>query len=399
MRFIRTEKFVDNSISIRMFLPLKRETITSINLALRMLKRKTEAFPSLQKVSLALNEAYNFRVSLHMTGLGNRLMIEYRFQYLQDQYWPTDIDDFKILTIIDQFLFHPLIDEAGFNECKMQYEDKLLRLQDDPDYISSATSLSLLDPKYTSSISIQGYQSDLQNLTYEDIQSCIQNILNLDKHVYICGKPSPAVLSYLQSLDTPLEPVKFIYPYLSTSYKESFIKREIEQTALTLVFRTGITVKDELAYPLVLLNSILGQCPNNLLFDSIREKNSLCYAIHSSLIRYDGLLLVQTGLSKVHFEKVKMLIFEQIQRLQSMDYSDTLLENAKKDWIDSIRSIKDLPFSWIEQVLSDDYLEQKASIEQRISKIQRIQKKDIALAAQNLSLCALALVEENDEKV
>ena len=109
--------------------------------------------------------------------------------------------------------------------------------------------------------------------------------------------------------------------------------------------------------------------------------------------------MVQTGLSKANFEQVKLLIQDQIQRIQSMEYADELLENAKKDWIDSIRSIQDLPFSWMEQVFSDDYLHQTASIAQRISKIQRIKKEDIALAAHNLSLCALALVEENDEEV
>ena len=138
MRFIKTDKFVDNSISIRMFLPFERKTITVTNLALRMLKRKTEAFPSLQQVALALNEAYSFRVSLHMTGLGNRLMIEYRFQSLQSQYCPTGLEDSTVLKIMDQFLFHPLVDVVSFEECKAQYEDKLLRLQDDPDYLSSS---------------------------------------------------------------------------------------------------------------------------------------------------------------------------------------------------------------------------------------------------------------------
>lgn len=399
MRFIKTDKFVDNSISIRMFLPFERKTITVTNLALRMLKRKTEAFPSLQHVALALNEAYSFRVSLHMTGLGNRLMIEYRFQYLQSQYCPTGLEDSTVLKIMDQFLFHPLVDVASFEECKAQYEDKLLRLQDDPDYLSSSQCLSLLDKGHTSSISIQGYQSDLETLSYQDVQKRIHKIMSLKKHVYVCGRPSQAVLSYLQSIDAPLEPVMSMHPYQGTEYRESFLQKEIAQTSLTMAFKTNITIKDKLSYPLVLLNSVLGQCPNNLLFDTIREKHSLCYAIHSSLIRYDGLLLVQTGLSKANFEQVKLLIQDQMQRIQSMDYSDELLENAKKDWIDSIRSIQDLPFSWMEQVFSDDYLHQTASIAQRISKIQRIKKEDIALAAHHLSLCALALVEENDEEV
>ena len=155
--------------------------------------------------------------------------------------------------------------------------------------------------------------------------------MSLKKHVYVCGRPSQAVLSYLQSIDAPLEPVMSMHPYQGTEYRESFLQKEIAQTSLTMAFKTNITIKDKLSYPLVLLNSVLGQCPNNLLFDTIREKHSLCYAIHSSLIRYDGLLLVQTGLSKANFEQVKLLIQDQMQRIQSMDYSDELLENAKKD--------------------------------------------------------------------
>ena len=85
------------------------------------------------------------------------------------------------------------------------------------------------------------------------------------------------------------------------------------------------------------------------LFDEIREKNSLCYSISSSLIRFDGALLIHTGVNRKDVNKVLNLIETQMDRLLNMDYDDHYLEIAKMDFKNRIISGLDHPLSLIAQ--------------------------------------------------
>ena len=54
--------------------------------------------------------------------------------------------------------------------------------------------------------------------------------------------------------------------------KEVEERLNIEQGKLVLGFRTGITRKDELYYPLLMYNGILGSFPHSKLFQNVRRK-------------------------------------------------------------------------------------------------------------------------------
>ena len=86
----------------------------------------------------------------------------------------------------------------------------------------------------------------------------------------------------------------------------------------------------------LLLCSILGQSQKNLMFDEIREKNSLCYSISSSIIRFDGAILIHTGVNRKDVTKVLNLIETQMDRLLNMDYDDAYLEIAKMGFNDRL---------------------------------------------------------------
>lgn len=398
MRWIQTNKFTDNYISVKMFLPFTREVITPLNLALLMMKTKTEMYPSRSQLSLLLNEAYNFKVSLHLTGLSSHLMVEYRFHYLQSSYCPQPLSEHKIVTILDQFLFHPLVDEAVFEEAMVLYRNRLQRLKDDPEYQASQACLQLLDPGHTASISIQGYEADLDRCTFSSLKTLIYSLQALPKTIYACGMLEPKVDQYLKKISTPTLPALKSNLYTVSSFQEICIPRQVSQSSLCMAYRTGIGVCDSLWYALVLFTSVLGQCPNNLLFETIREKHSLCYEIHTSLIRFDGLLLIQTGLRKEHYTRVRALIDQQIDRISHQDYADSVLEHAKKDWIDAMKGVQDTPFAWMDQVFYEDLLKRGQSKEQQILQISQIQKTDLVLVAQRLKQCAVAFVEGLDEE-
>lgn len=399
MRFIKTKKFIDNSISIRSIFPFDKNKITQVNLALLMMKSKTQKFPTKQEISLVLNEMYHCKVSFHLSGLGEYLVFEYRFQYLQSSYCPKPYAPDRLIEILDQFLFHSLVDMESFKECKILYENMLIHLQEDTDYLASAACLSLLDNKHTASVSIHGYRQDLDQITFQDMVDTIANLQRLPKHVFACGDIEKPILTYLESMDQALIPYTGDNLYQGNTSIEKTLTRDISQTSLCQVYQTQITIQDVEYDALNLMNLILGQCPNNLLFDVLREQKSLCYEVRSSLIRFDGLLMIQAGLSKKDRMQALACIDEQIERIQKGEYSDLVFENAKRDWIDGLHGIRDLPFTWIERIFLNSMLKDSRTMAQKISVIQRITKEDVSKAASKLKKCAQVFVEGINEEV
>ncbi|WP_304753056.1 insulinase family protein, partial [Dubosiella newyorkensis] len=163
------------------------------------------------------------------------------------------------------------------------------------------------------------------------------------------------------------------------------------------IYATSISFQSPLYYPLLALNSILGQGPVSLLFEEVREKHSLCYSISSSLIRFDGALMISVGTRKDALDQVLLLIHEQIERIVHMDYPDSLLEIAKKDLKDLFLRQKDRSNSMLEQHFLDMLLRREESEEQRNKAIDSISKFLIAQAARQLFLLSSVVVEEGED--
>ena len=132
MNYIQTSKFLNNSISVRTILPFDFKRITMINLLVLMMQMKTEKFPSKNQIAIRFGQSYSFRYSVHLTGIGNQVLLDQRFQYLQNRALPHHIDSDTWIEIIDQFLFHVLMDTESFEEAKFLLRDRLCQLQDDP---------------------------------------------------------------------------------------------------------------------------------------------------------------------------------------------------------------------------------------------------------------------------
>lgn len=75
------------------------------------------------------------------------------------------------------------------------------------------------------------------------------------------------------------EPTRENPPALFTP-KEIYLKRDISQNHLCFFFE-GIGRESDMVYPLVIASNILGEGMGSRLFQTIREKNGLCYSVYS----------------------------------------------------------------------------------------------------------------------
>lgn len=96
----------------------------------------------------------------------------------------------------------------------------------------------------------------------------------------------------------------------------------------------------------------MGGSASSRLFKNIREKNSLCYYINSSLFRYKGIISVQAGIESSAAEKVVDAVNEEINSLAKRGAPKKELELAKDNLLSAYQTIEDYPQRLLDYMLS-----------------------------------------------
>jgi predicted Zn-dependent peptidase len=76
------------------------------------------------------------------------------------------------------------------------------------------------------------------------------------------------------------------------------------------------------------LNSMFGGDSHSLLFDAVREKQSLAYSVFSSVLRYVGGVAVYAGVAPRDIEKAMETVSTEMERLATGAFDATLFDNA-----------------------------------------------------------------------
>jgi predicted Zn-dependent peptidase len=120
--------------------------------------------------------------------------------------------------------------------------------------------------------------------------------------------------------------------------------REVEQTHMALGFRI-FGRYDKRRYMLKLLNVIFGENMSSRLFQTIREKHGLAYAIGSGiqLFAETGALVINAGLDRSRRLKAIELILKEIKRLKDEGISRHELNLAKQYVIGHLRLALESP--------------------------------------------------------
>lgn len=113
--------------------------------------------------------------------------------------------------------------------------------------------------------------------------------------------------------------------------KVAVLEKDLEQVHLIIGTLAPSTTSPH-RYSSFLLNAILGGCMSSRLFQEIREKKGLAYAIHSYLNPYTdvGSLGIYAGTSEERVQVVVDLTLEELKRLRNNPLSEKEMVQAKE---------------------------------------------------------------------
>ena len=179
--------------------------------------------------------------------------------------------------------------------------------------------------------------------------------------------------------------------------------KNLEQVHICLGTR-GIYTTDPRRHACALLNVVLGGNMSSRLFQEIRERRGLAYAIYSFALSYcdTGLTGVYVGVDKSNTQEVLRLIAREMKRLKEEPIDDSELKNAKEHLKGGLYLATESTSNQMTRLAHNEInFGRHIPLQELVDEIEKVTAEDILNLAQDTfqdSAVSLALLGPVDEK-
>lgn len=409
LTLIPEEKFKSNLVSIYIQRILDRDEVTMNALLPSIIKSGSEKYPSAREMSYHQDDLYGVSIGADSSKRGESQVITFKIISTDEEYLDEQIFK-KVVKYLDEVVNHPLVIDGGFKEEYVAIEKENLKnriesiINDKGRYaVERAREEMFKNEKY--GISDLGYLADIDKITAKGLYEHYVNIMKTS--------PIDIVVEGNFDEDEIVEIISNGFDFHRENIIEipraDFIKKvdeikvikeemDITQGKLVMGYRCNVDYKDEFKYYSLFVGSnVLGGGPHSKLFVNVREKESLCYYIYSSLEKYKTSMFISSGIESENYDKTVELIGEQLKSLKEGKISDEELLNSKSAIISSLKTIKDSLGGSSDFYFSQSMGGTNTTVEKIIEMIEKVTVSDIVEAFKNIELDTIYFLSNNKE--
>ena len=409
LTLIPEEKFKSNLVSIYIQRILDRDEVTMNALLPSIIKSGSEKYPSAREMSYHQDDLYGVSIGADSSKRGESQVITFKIISTDEEYLDEKIFK-KVVKYLDEVVNHPLVIDGGFKEEYVAIEKENLKnriesiINDKGRYaVERAREEMFKNEKY--GISDLGYLADIDKITAKGLYEHYVNIMKTS--------PIDIVVEGNFDEDEIVEIISNGFDFHRENIIEipraDFIKKvdeikvikeemDITQGKLVMGYRCNVDYKDEFKYYSLFVGSnVLGGGPHSKLFVNVREKESLCYYIYSSLEKYKTSMFISSGIESENYDKTVELIGEQLKSLKEGKISYEELLNSKSAIISSLKTIKDSLGGSSDFYFSQSMGGTNTTVEKIIEMIEKVTVSDIVEAFKNIELDTIYFLSNNKE--
>lgn len=409
LTLIPEEKFKSNLVSIYIQRILDRDEVTMNALLPSIIKSGSEKYPSAREMSYHQDDLYGVSIGADSSKRGESQVITFKIISTDEEYLDEKIFK-KVVKYLDEVVNHPLVIDGGFKEEYVAIEKENLKnriesiINDKGRYaVERAREEMFKNEKY--GISDLGYLADIDKITAKGLYEHYVNIMKTS--------PIDIVVEGNFDEDEIVEIISNGFDFHRENIIEipraDFIKKvdeikvikeemDITQGKLVMGYRCNVDYKYEFKYYSLFVGSnVLGGGPHSKLFVNVREKESLCYYIYSSLEKYKTSMFISSGIESENYDKTVELIGEQLKSLKEGKISDEELLNSKSAIISSLKTIKDSLGGSSDFYFSQSMGGTNTTVEKIIEMIEKVTVSDIVEAFKNIELDTIYFLSNNKE--
>lgn len=398
LTLIPESKFKTNLISVYIQRKLDRNEVTKNALLPGILKSGCNKYKTLGQLTDREEELYGSYLHAGASKRGESQVLGFSILSVNEKYLDEKILG-QCIEFLNEIINNPLVIDGGFNEEYLNIEKEILKdsimsiINDKGNYAMKRTNEIMFEGE-PYSINGKGYIEDLDTIDRVSLYEHYKEVLKTSPiEIMIEGEfEESEVVELIKEkfqfdrgniIDIPKEE----YHKEVDKVKEVKENMDIAQGKLVMGYRCNVDYLDEEKYYSLLLGSrILGGGADSKLFINVREKESLCYTIYSTIQKSKSTMMVCSGIEDQNYEKTVNLVKEQVQKLKDGDITESEISNAKIAFINSLNSLNDEIGRISDFYFSQSISKNKSDLDQIKNMINKSTKEDIVEAVKNIEL-------------
>lgn len=403
--FVQSKKFKTNKITIRFTAPLSLETIAGRMLSASMLETANQAYPTSQAFRRYLASLYGTDISTSAYRRGQAHILDLTFTYVRDDFLSKkNVLTSRILELVKQTLFAPLVQDGAFEPALFEIERKQLLASlatdmDDSFYFAHKELDSLFFHDERLQLRYSDLRNSISNESPESSYTCFQNALKNDRidFFFLGDFNEVEITESLKSLPfTVRENGVTIQYYQSYSnvLREGMVQRNVGQSILELGYHSPVKYGDDEHLPMLVMNGLLGEFAHSKLFTNVRENAGIAYTVSSQLDLFSGLLRMYAGIDRENRNQARKLMNHQLLDLKKGNFTDFELEQTKEMIRRSLLMAQDNQQTLVERVYLNALLGKSSfDIDRLVAKLESVDKEVVCKVANSLKLQAIYFME------
>jgi predicted Zn-dependent peptidase len=290
----------------------------------------------------------------------------------------------KAIDVLSDIVQHPIFDPKEIEKEKSVVLEELKNIEDDPDDIIHDYLDRSVYNKHPLGFPVIGRADSIRKFNRNDMFRYMKNHFVPERMVVAAAgnlvheKLVEAVSTHFTGRGNRKEFVRKHGP------RENFSKYEVferpHNQAYICIGTLGCSVKSRLRYPLLVLNTLLGDGMSSRLFQNIREKYGFAYAVYSfaNLLSDTGNFGVYIGTDNDNIERSLELIYKEFTALCEKGAGIAELERTKTQMKGSMMlGLENMSNRMMRLGNSELYFGEFLTLDEVIRKIDSVRKEQI----------------------
>lgn len=402
---IKTDKFKTSHIEVIFRDIANKEEMGAYSFLADMLSQSSKTYPRKKDLITRFEELYKIIVYAATLRVGNILDFHISLDFINPEY----INDQNYLEEVIKTLFdiveNPNVtndefDLKTFNIVKDRFKREINSLKENPMKQSIKEAFKAMNANTPTSYELLGTLENLEKITPSSLYKTYKNLRkNFKVDIFLIGN--------LEMDDT----VQLIKKYFKNRYiienkldlmvDNKEVKRLVVksmssdnvQSNLVMIFNLKNLTDIEKNITFNVFNYLYGSGGlTSKLYQSIREKNSLCYAISSMYLKYDKLLLVHISLEEANVKKATSIVKKELKNMQAGNFTEEELKDAINNMIISLDMAQDNNVSIINNYVFHVF-DNLPMPEERVEMFKNVKKEDVINVAKKVKLNTIFTLE------
>lgn len=401
IKTIPTEKFTTNTICVLVRQPLQRVGVTSTALLPPLLARGSTKYPTIQDIRLAAEAMQGSIFDAQIIKKGEHQIMQFFLEYVNAD---SSLKK-RGISFLHEIINNPRVQDLGFYSPYVQGEKENLknridgRINNRSEY-AKLKCFEAMCKDEPFGIYGDGYAEDLSDITSETLFSHYTNQLkSCPIDIIALGQWDEAWLKneishkFGKVLDEKGKKIKQPSLYKARRKREIIkINHGAAQGNLCIGLRGEIPTLGMDFVHFQLANEILGGGPNARLFTNIREKESLCYSIYSTIFRFKSLMCIIAGCEPDKMEFVLELAEKEIDVIKKGGFSEAEFYSAKQSMFKRFRTMQDKPSACVDFYASQYLLNDGSTVDDLIRQIEKATPEGVAQVMSNLDIDTVVML-------